>query len=81
LSERILPFGRWQARYPGRAGRLVTAPTTYATKKEAAAFLASVEGEMAKGIFIDPRGGRTTLAARAGDVARPSRQAGQQRRP
>jgi integrase len=63
---RKLPSGRWQARYPDRAGRLVTAPTTYATKKEAAAFLSTVEAEMARGTFIDPRGGQTTLTAWTG---------------
>jgi integrase len=62
-SIRKLPSGQWQARYPDRTGRLVTAPTTYATKKEAATFLSTVEAEMARGTFIDPRGGRTTLAA------------------
>lgn len=60
---RKLPSGRWQARYPDRTGRLVTAPTTYPTKKDAAVFLASIESDLARGTFIDPRGGRTTLGA------------------
>jgi len=34
---------------------------TFATKKEANGFLASIETDLARGTFIDPRGGRTTL--------------------
>jgi len=58
---RKLPSGRWQARFRDRSGVLVTAPMTFATKKEANGFLASIETDLARGTFIDPRGGRTTL--------------------
>lgn len=58
---RKLPSGRWQARFRDRSGALITAPVTFATKKEANGFIASIETDLARGTFIDPRGGRTTL--------------------
>lgn len=59
---RRLASGRWQARYPDRRGHDVPGPSTFATKQEAQRFLTSVEADMLRGTFIDPRGGRTTLA-------------------
>lgn len=61
-SIRKLPSGKWQARYPDGLGRMVPAPTTYKTKADAALFLAAVEADLARGTFIDPRGGRITFA-------------------
>ena len=61
-SIRKLPSGRWQVRYPDAAGRMVPAPLTYKAKADASLFLASVEADMARGTFIDPRGGRITFA-------------------
>jgi integrase len=61
-SIRKLPSGRWQARYPDGLGRMVPAPTTYQSKADAGLFLAGVEADMARGTFIDPRGGRITFA-------------------
>ena len=44
-SMRQLPSGRWQARYRDAAGKSHTAPETFATRPEAARFLAQVLGE------------------------------------
>ena len=41
---------------------MVPAPITYKAKADASLFLASVEADMARGTFIDPRGGRITFA-------------------
>lgn len=60
-TVRHLPSGRWQARY--RDGiDMVTAPHTFATKADASRYLAVVEADMARGIFVDPRAGHVTLA-------------------
>jgi integrase len=40
----------------------VSAPHTFSTKQEAQRFLTSIEADMLKGAYVDPRGGRTTLA-------------------
>ena len=53
-SVRRLSSGRWQARYPGPNGAQMTAPTTFATKALAGAFLASVETDMRRGTWFDP---------------------------
>ncbi len=73
-SIRKLPSGKWQARYPDASGVMVPAPTTYKTKADAARFLSSVESDMARGTFIDPRGGRITFAQWADQwLARPDK--------
>ena len=59
---RKLPSGRWQARYPDGSGRKVPADRTFPTKADAAQFLASVQTDMARGQFLDPREGKITLA-------------------
>src|SRR5215471_11266258 len=59
---RRLPSGRWQARYPDGTGRDVPAPGTFATKQEARRFLTSIEADMLRGTYVDPRAGRTTLS-------------------
>lgn len=51
---RKLPSGRWQVRYPGPDGRDRTAPSTFATNTDAARFLASVEVDMGRGVWLDP---------------------------
>jgi integrase len=61
-SVRRLPSGRWQARYETPGAVSVNAPTTYATKAEATAWLATVEADQARGAWLDPRAGRLTLA-------------------
>ena len=59
---RKLPSGRWQARYPDGSGRKVPADRTFPTKADAARFLASVQTDMGRGQFLDPREGKITLA-------------------
>ena len=73
-SIRKLPSGRWQARYPDRSGCIVTAPATFPTKQSAGQFLSGIETDMARGAYIDPRAGRTTLARWTESwLARPAR--------
>lgn len=62
-TVRKLPSGRWQVRYRNRGGRLVAGPETFATKGDAAAWLARVQTDQARGDFVDPRAGRITVAA------------------
>jgi integrase len=64
-SIRLLPSGRYQARYPGPDGRLRTAPDTFETKVDAAQFLSSVETDMLRGQWNDPRSGGVSLRAYA----------------
>jgi integrase len=65
-SVRQLPSGRWQARYRDAAGKSHTAPETFATRPEAARFLAQVETDLARGEWTDPRAGRVSFAEWAG---------------
>jgi integrase len=58
---RKLPSGRYQARYPGPDGKDHTAPSTFASRRDADRFLAIVEGDLAKGRWIAPEAGRTTV--------------------
>jgi integrase len=60
-TVRKLPSGRWQARYRSRGGRLIAAPETFASKGDAAAWLARAQTDQGRGDFIDPRAGRITL--------------------
>jgi integrase len=57
---RKLPSGRWQAKYRA-AGKLVPAPRTFTTKGEAAVWLSSVETDLARGNWVDPKAGKLTL--------------------
>src|SRR4029450_1309972 len=61
-SLRRLPSGRWQARYRDLKGKSHTAPQTFATRPEAARFLAQVETDLARGEWTDPRAGRVSFA-------------------
>src|SRR4029450_6786638 len=61
-SVRQLPSGRWQARYRDATGKSHTAPETFATRPEAARFLAQVEAALARGEWTDPRAGRVSFA-------------------
>jgi integrase len=58
---RKLPSGRWQAKYRV-AGKLAPAPHTFSTRKEAALWLSSVETDLSRGSWVDPRAGKVTLA-------------------
>ena len=60
---RRLPSGRWQVRYPDGSGRDVTAPTTFATKSDAARWLVGIEADIARGHHVDPAGRQLTFEA------------------
>lgn len=61
-TVRKLPSGRWQARYRTIDGRLSSAPLTFKTKGDAGRWLASVEADKARGVWLDPKAGRAPLA-------------------
>ncbi len=61
-TVRRLASGRWQARVPGPNGELLPAPQTFATSAEASRYLASVETDIARGLWVDPRGSSVLLA-------------------
>ena len=60
-NVRKLPSGRFQARYPGPDGRIRTAPTTFATKRDADRYLTLVEGQMLTGEWTDPERAKVKL--------------------
>lgn len=60
-SIRRLPSGRWQARFRLPSGEVVAAPITFATKGDAGRWLASVETDRTRGLWLDPRAGRVKL--------------------
>ena len=62
-TVRKLASGRWQARYRTGTGQRLGAPETFATKTEATRWLAMVEADQARGLWIDPSAGKVTLAA------------------
>ncbi len=73
---RQLPSGRWQARYAVEDGELRTAPCTFPTKGDAARYLATIETDLARGQYIDPRLGTVTLSEWADQwLARPGKRA------
>ena len=54
---RKLPSGRYQARC-WRLGKQVAADTTFASKTDARRWLATVEADMIRGVWVDPGAGR-----------------------
>lgn len=52
--------GKWQARYRDQAGR--EHARRFARKVDAEAWLATTQADVLRGTFIDPAGGKTTLA-------------------
>ncbi|MGV9194063.1 tyrosine-type recombinase/integrase [Microbacterium sp. MC2] len=56
-SVRQLPSGRWQARYPDAAGRPMSAPSTFDTKRDALDHLAAVRADRMRGTYRDHRAG------------------------
>jgi len=64
-STRKLPSGRWQARYPDEAGRPMTAPRTFDTKRAAEDHIAEVRSDRYRGSYIDPRDGARPFGAYA----------------
>ena len=59
-SVRKLPSGRYQARYRVE-GKLIAAPTTFRTKRDAEAYLSTVRADMERGTWVNPIAGRITL--------------------
>ena len=57
-SLRRLPSGRWQGRYIGPNGRRYAAPTTFATKTDAARWLTAEEAAIMQGAWLDPQSRR-----------------------
>lgn len=66
-TVRKLPSGRYQARYPEANGQRVTAPTTFATKREALDWLAGVRADKMRGQFRDHRAGSEAFGPYAAD--------------
>lgn len=66
-TTRKLPSGRWQARYPEANGQRVTAPTTFATKRDALDYLAGVRADKMRGQFRDHRVGSEAFCTYAAD--------------
>lgn len=60
-SVRKLPSGRYQVRHPDGSGRLVAAPSTFARKADADAWLKAAEVDQTRGTWQDPRAGRVGL--------------------
>jgi Phage integrase, N-terminal SAM-like domain len=58
---RKLASGRWQSRYPDGLGRDLPAPTTFATKADAATYLAKIQTDMERGEWRDPSLGLTAF--------------------
>jgi integrase len=54
---RQLPSGRYQARY-WHLGRQIPADTTFANKTDARRWLATIEADMFRGVWIDPNAGK-----------------------
>ena len=62
-TVRRLSSGRWQAR--ASDPQRTPAPRTFATKAEATRWLSGVETDQARGVWVDPHGGRVLLSAYA----------------
>jgi integrase len=62
---RKLPSDRWQARYSLPNGREISAPETFTTKTAAERWLAGIETDLARGQWVDPANGQSTLEAYA----------------
>jgi integrase len=60
-SLRVLPSGKWQARYTGPDGLPRKAPDQFRTKRGAEQFLTETEASMLRGDWFDPAAGRIPL--------------------
>src|SRR4051794_36877863 len=60
---RKLPSGRWQATYAAPDGVRRPGPTTFATKGDATAYLATVEADQVRGRWRAPEPARETFAS------------------
>ena len=57
---RKLPSGRYQARY-WHLGKQIPADTTFANKTDARSWLATIEADMFRGVWIDPNAGKIPI--------------------
>ena len=57
-TVRQLPSGRYQARYRNGFGVMVTGTTTFKTKGDAHRWLTTIEADLLRGSYVDPRAGR-----------------------
>lgn len=62
---RRLSSGRWQARYTAANGMPIAAEHTFATRAEAAAYLAGVHTDLNRGTYVDPVASGETFGAYA----------------
>jgi integrase len=61
-SVRLLPSGRWQARYRHpRTNEFLVGPTTFKLKGDATRWLAGIQRDIERGTWIDPAWGAVTL--------------------
>ena len=71
---RKLPSGRYQARN-WRLGKQIAADSTFANKTDARRWLATVEADMVRGVWVDPYAGRVPFgqygSKPSGSVERP----------
>ena len=71
-SVRRLPSGRYQASYWHNVSRHV-APDTFPSRSDAQRWLSNVEMAIHKGEWVDPAGGRMTVAAEHWQSSDPSK--------
>jgi integrase len=64
---RRLPSGRYQARYVDHEGRRHTSPHTFASKRDADAWLATNRADLLRGTWRDPDAGSERLGEYLGD--------------
>lgn len=58
---RKLSSGRYQARFAGPDGVVVTGPRTFTTKADASTYLSEVEADLHRGMYFDHRRGNITF--------------------
>jgi integrase len=62
---RRLPSGRWQVRLQGGVTQFVAVPGTFARRREAEAWVAAVQADLARGEWVDVEAGRTPFGSYA----------------
>ena len=65
-NVRLLPSGRYQARFEDSDGTQHSAPSTFRTRREAGDWLAVQRSQRNRGTYVDHRAGRVTLTDYAG---------------
>ena len=66
-AVRRLPSGRYQARYRDEAGAEHTAAETFGRKADADRWLSTVQADMLRGQWVEPRAGRVVLSEYGAD--------------